>query len=230
MLFIDERVPVIQSSPYHFNSLSGSQVFVIDDDYEVRRSLSALLSAASLSYRCYEKASDFLDQYQDTGPSCIVTDVRMPEMSGLQMLERMRDHGIHHPVIVTTGFSEVETVIRAFRDGAIDVFEKPISGTLLLERIHSAIEKDQIEREQRARAREIRLKMTGLSKRELQVMGMLIAGQSNKEIAWQLKLSDKTVAAHRAKLLCKLEFDSLTEMVTDLTRLNLTAEVTKEAA
>lgn len=221
---------MMSSKALRYTSLSDHQVLVIDDDPEVRRSLSALLSAADLPYRCFEKATDFLEQYQDTGPACIVTDVRMPEMSGLQMLERMRDHGINHPVIVTTGFSEVETVIRAFRDGAIDVFEKPISGTLLLERIHIALEKDSFERKHRARAHEIRLKMAELSKREMQVMGMLLVGQSNKEIAWQLKLSDKTIAAHRAKLLSKLAFDSLTEMVTDLTRLNLAEEITLRAA
>ena len=218
------------SNSYPSQPLPDSQVLVIDDDPEVRRSLSALLVAANLTYQCFEKATDFLEQYQDTGPACIVTDVRMPEMSGLQMLERMRDQGIDHPVIVTTGFSEVDTVIRAFRDGAIDVFEKPISGTMLLERIHTAIEKDRARRKARSSMRKMRQKMADLSKREFQVMGMLVAGQSNKQIAWQLKLSDKTVAAHRAKLLSKLEFDSLTALVTDVTRLNLSAEIITNAA
>ncbi len=146
------------------------------------------------------------------------------------MLEQMEERGIEHPVIVTTGFSEVDTVIRAFRNGAVDVFEKPISGTLLLDRIQQAIQRDSKDRDRRKRAKELREKLEELSKRERQVMDLLMTGRSNKEIAWQLNLSDKTVAAHRAKMLNKLQFDSLTTMATSIVQLNLSSDIQSDAA
>ncbi|MBX2851230.1 MAG: response regulator [Phycisphaeraceae bacterium] len=218
-----------QSTADNHNSYT-SLVYVIDDDSAVRRSLSTILTAASIEHRCFERASDFLNQYEDVGPACIVTDVRMPEISGLQMLEQMEERGIEHPVIVTTGFSEVDTVIRAFRNGAVDVFEKPISGTLLLDRIQQAIQRDSKDRDRRKRAKELREKLEELSKRERQVMDLLMTGRSNKEIAWQLNLSDKTVAAHRAKMLNKLQFDSLTTMATSIVQLNLSSDIQSDAA
>jgi len=198
--------------------ISPSVVYIVDADAGVRRSLSALLTAAGLQHHCYELAGDFLRQYEDRGPACVVTDVRMPDLSGIQLLERMRSVGCQHPAIVMTAFNEVDTVIRAFRHGALDVFEKPVSGSLLLERIQSAIERDREQRSRRDRAAELRIKLATLSRREHQVMGLLIEGLPNKEIAWQLKLSDKTVAAHRANLLGKMQVDSLAKLISNVVR------------
>lgn len=200
---------------------SASIVYIIDDDAAVRRSISALLSAAGMEHECFELASSFLAAYRDRGPACIVTDVRMPGMSGLQLLERVRTAGIEHPVIVMTGYSEVDTVIRAFRSGAADVFEKPISGSLLLERIQSLLDRDRTDRDQRNRTRDLREKIANLTRREQQVMGYLIEGLPNKEIAWQLKLSDKTIAAHRANLLNKMQAGSLAQLISSVVSNNL---------
>lgn len=202
----------------HFSddARTKSMVYIIDDDPEVRRSMAALLSASGLDCQCFVSAIAFLRDRRDDGPACIVTDVRMPEMSGLQLLERMQATGIGHPVIVMTGYSEVDTVIRAFRNGAVDVFEKPVAGSLLLERVQSAIERDRRARTRRAKAASFREQLAKLSSRERQVMGLLVEGRSNKEIAWQLNVSDKTVSAHRSNLLSKLQLESLAQLVTQV--------------
>jgi FixJ family two-component response regulator len=192
-------------------------VYLIDDDPAVRRSLTALMGASELECQYFDRPSAFLAGYQDRGPACVVTDIRMPGMTGLELFDRMRSAGIDHPVIIMTGYSEVETVIRSFRNGVLDFFEKPVAGSLLLERIHQAIKQDRIAREKRARSAYLRESIAKLTDRERQVMGMLVEGKANKEIAWQLKLSDKAIAAHRANLLSKMQTDSLAQLIRQVT-------------
>lgn len=203
------------------DTLTSATVYIIDDDAAVRRSMAALLSASGLDCQCFESAAEFLRERRDCGPACVVTDVRMPEMSGLELLERMRSTGVEHPVIVMTGFSEVDTVIRAFRNGAVDVFEKPIAGSLLLERVQGAIVRDRANRTKRAQASSIRRHLSRLSTRERQVLELLIEGLSNKEIAWRLEVSDKTISAHRSNLLSKMEITSLAQLIKQVVVINI---------
>ncbi len=188
-------------------------VYIIDDDGAVRRSLSSLMTAAGLDHTSYESGIAFLAEYRDRGPACLVMDIRMPGISGLQLLERLRAKGIAHPAIMMTGFGEVDAVIRAFRQGAVDFFEKPISGSLLLDHVQKAIESDVRARVQRDQLMSTRAKLARLTAREREVFGMLIEGLPNKQIAFQLKLSEKTIAAHRANLLAKMDASSLAQVI-----------------
>jgi len=192
---------------------AGGFVHIVDDDGAVRRSLASLMSAAGLAYATYESGAQFLERYHDRGPACVVMDIRMPGVSGLQLLERMREAGVEHPAIIMTGYGEVESVIRAFRQGAIDFFEKPISGSLLVDHVQKAIEQDRFKRTHRQRVSQVRTRLDRLSAREHQVLAMLVEGLPNKQIAFRLGLSEKTVAAHRANLLAKLECESLAQAI-----------------
>lgn len=200
-------------------------VYLIDDDAAVRRSLTAMLFSAGLSCTSFCSGVDFLNRYEDVGPACIVTDVRMPDMCGLELLKRMRRQGIAHPAIVMTGYGDVKTVISAFHHGIVDFFEKPVSGSLLLGSIQEAIENDILARERRMQQRTVADRLTTLTDRERTVLKRLVEGLANKQIAWQLNLSEKTVAAHRAHLLIKMGCPSLPKLIVDLARGGLLAEL-----
>jgi len=205
-------------------------VHIVDDDGAVRRSLSALMNAAGIDHATYESGVQFLTDYRDRGPACVVMDIRMPGISGLQLLERMRDADIDHPAIVMTGYGEVDSVVRAFRQGAVDFFEKPISGSLLIDHVQKVIENDRATRSHRRRLEQTRAQLARLTAREREVLAMLIDGVPNKQIAFRLGLSEKTVAAHRANLLTKMDCDSLAQAVARIVGSGIRLEATPRVA
>jgi FixJ family two-component response regulator len=188
-------------------------VFVVDDDRAMRDSLRWLLESIGLSVRTYATAAEFLDDHDPAQPGCLVLDVRMPGMSGLDLQTELAQRGAELPTIVVTGHAEVAMAVRAVKAGAIDFIEKPFSDQLLLDRVRQALEIDRLSREIRMRREEARRRLASLSAREREVLALVAAGKANKEIAAALGLSPKTVEVHRAHVMAKMAVDSLAELI-----------------
>lgn len=194
-------------------------VFVVDDDRAVRDSLRWLIESIGMKVETFDSATDFLKVYDPERPGCIVLDVRMPGMSGLELHERLRQHDYNVPVIFITGHGDVPMAVRAMKAGAVDFVSKPFNDQALLDRVQQAIDRDRKNRVQRAEQAEIHSRWMRLTPREREVMEMVITGHSNKSIAARLGVSSKTVEAHRAKFMEKMRANSL----PDLMRLTLTS-------
>jgi two-component system response regulator FixJ len=199
-------------------------VFVVDDDTVFLEYLRALLKSVGLSAEVFTTAEEFLAQYAPARPGCLLLDVRMPGMSGLNLQEELAARRISLPVIIITGYPEWSTAVRALKTGAVDFIQKPIfSDQLLLERIRQAIETDRQTRDLETQRAEVAARIAQLTIRERQVMELVVAGKPNKLIAADLGLSPKTVEVHRANVMKKMEADSLAELV----RLQLLAPSSK---
>lgn len=197
--------------------LKGSEpvhVWVVDDDDAVRSALMTRLRSEGWDVLAFASGGAFFAAYEDRGPGCILCDIRMPDMSGLQLLERLKLARISHPVIMMTGYSEVETAVSSFRQGVLDYIEKPFDNGRLISSVRHAIDYDRNQRDLHRRCRELRSRIARLSDRERQIMYLLIEGRPNKEIAYQLDLSEKTIAAHKAHILRKMELESLPQLVS----------------
>jgi two-component system, LuxR family, response regulator FixJ len=188
-------------------------VFVVDDDPAMRDSLRWLLESVGLRVQTYATAAEFLAGRDPAAPGCLVLDVRMPGMSGLDLQEELQRRRTDLPTIVVTGHAEVPMAVRAVKAGAIDFIEKPFSDQLLLDRVRQALETDRQERETRARREEARRRVGHLTPREREVLDLVVAGRANKEIASVLGLSPKTVEVHRARVMEKMEVDSLADLI-----------------
>jgi FixJ family two-component response regulator len=188
-------------------------VFVVDDDPGIRDSVTWLFQSVGLPVETYGSAQKFLDTYVASRPGCLILDVRLPGMGGLDLLEALRRRGATLPVIVVTAFGEVHSAVRAMKGGAIDVMEKPTRDQVLLDRVQQALELDRRTRATLASRAEASARYARLSKRELEVLGLIIAGKANKVIATELTLSPKTVEAHRAAIMRKLGVHSIAELV-----------------
>jgi FixJ family two-component response regulator len=188
-------------------------VFVVDDDSAMRDSLRWLLESVGLTVRTYPTAADFLREYDPSLPGCLVLDIRMPGMSGLDLQAELARRGAGLPTIVVTGHAEVPMAVRAVKAGALDFIEKPFSDQLLLDRVRQALELDREDREVRRRRGEARSRFETLTTREREVLELVAAGKANKEIAAALGLSPKTVEVHRAHVMSKMAADSLAELV-----------------
>ena len=195
-------------------TLSNSQVVhVIDDDADVRQSLAFLLSTAGLAVRVHESAASFLAGLDGIQDGCIVTDVRMPGIDGIELQRRLKLMNNSMPVIVITGHGDVALAVEAMKAGALDFIEKPFGDEVLLEAIRSALSKRSGDRERSAATDEIRTRMAGLSERERQVLEGLVAGKPNKVIAYDLGISARTVEIYRANVMTKMQADSLSGLV-----------------
>jgi two-component system response regulator FixJ len=188
-------------------------VFVVDDDAEVLDSLRFLIESIGLAVRTYASAHDFIDAMGDDPFGCLVLDVRMPGMSGLQLLEELRRRGVNLPTIVLTGHPDVKVAVRALKFGAFDFLEKPLGDQPLLDLINEAIARGRQAREASAERNHARGLVQALSPREREVLRLLVAGKANKEIADVLGLSTRTIEGHRGRLGEKLRVGSLAEMV-----------------
>jgi FixJ family two-component response regulator len=188
-------------------------VFVVDDDRAMRESLSWLLDSVGLRVRSYATAADFLAEHDPAQPGCLVLDVRMPGMSGLDLQAELARRGVELPTIVITGHAEVSMAVRAVKAGAIDFIEKPFSDQLLLDRVRQALEIDLEAREVRRRREAARRRLATLTAREREVLNLVVAGKANKEIASALGVSPKTVEVHRAHVMSKMCVDSLAELI-----------------
>jgi two-component system, LuxR family, response regulator FixJ len=188
-------------------------VFVIDDQRIMRRSLCQLIRSTGLAAESFESAEEFLHSYDPSRPGCMLLDLQMPGMTGLQLLERLAAKGGCRPVIIITGHADVPTAVRAMRAGAVDIQQKPFKIPELLERIRQSIALDAEWRRWNAEATHIIERINSVSPREREVLDFVIAGQSTKEIADQLGLSVKTIELHRHSLMQKMGARSPVDLV-----------------
>ena len=188
-------------------------VHVIDDDEASRESLSFLLRAARIEVQAYASASIFLDLMSTISTGCIITDVRMPGMSGIDLLRRLKELDISVPVIVITGHGDVPLAVEAMKIGATDFFEKPFDDEALLASVHAALREREGEKRRHSERAEIDVRLAALSNRERDVLGGLVAGRANKQIAYDLGISPRTVEIYRANLMNKMQAGSLSELV-----------------
>ena len=193
--------------------MSSHNVYVVDDDKAVRDSLRWLIESVDLTVKTFSNGQELLDNFNENEISCLVLDVRMPGISGLDLQQRLKNLNSKVPVIIVTGHADVPMAIQAMKAGAFDFIEKPYSDQLLLERIQCAIEQDDGLKKQQTINDEINLRIESLTPRELEVMGLVVTGHSNKSIAKELGVSIKTVEVHRGNLMSKMEAKSLSELV-----------------
>jgi len=188
-------------------------VFVIDDDEAVLDSLRWLLESIRLPVKTYPTAASFLAELPRDAPGCVVVDVRLPGMSGLDLQDRLNQLGLEMPVIVITGHGDVPVAIRAMKAGAFDFLEKPFSDEVLLDRVRAALQRDAKDRRCAEHRRTVAERRSALTPRERQVMDLVVQGKLNKQVAAELDLSHKTIEVHRAHVMEKMAARSLAELV-----------------
>ncbi len=193
--------------------VSNAVVHLIDDDEDVRRSVSFLLSTAGFAVRVYELGVKFLEKLEGLPPGCIVSDVRMPGMDGVELQRQLRAKGIAMPIIIMTGHGDVPLAVEAMKAGAVDFIEKPFGDDVLIDAVQSALSQLRHADQSAAEAAQIRARADGLSTREHQVLDGLLAGLPNKTIAYDLSLSPRTVEVHRAAVMAKMGAKSLSDLV-----------------
>jgi FixJ family two-component response regulator len=188
-------------------------VYIVDDDPAVRRSLQWLVESIHLPVEALPTARAFLERYDSARPACLVLDLRMPDMGGLELQEELAARHAAVPIIMITGYGEVPAAVRALKGGAIDFLEKPFSEQALLGRIQEAVAAAQRVHEQGLARRARAARLAALTARERAVLALIVDGLANKQIAARLGLSEKTVEVHRARLMRKLEARSVAELV-----------------
>ena len=190
-------------------------VYVVDDDPELRESLTLMISSMGLNVESYPSAEAFLDSYQESpdSPKCMVLDVRMPGLSGLGLQQMLAAEGRSMPIIMMSGCADIPMAVKAMRAGALDFLEKPISSQTLSTRIREAIDYHVRQQRQTNRKTELVRQVDKLSARQREVLDLLVAGERSKQIARQLGIGEKTVAKHRATVLEKMQVESVVELV-----------------
>lgn len=188
-------------------------VFVVDDDPGLCGALSYLVESTHLACETYPRAQDFLDAYDPARPGCLVLDVRMPGIGGLDFQDELVARGYTLPVIMITGYADVPMAVRAVKAGAVEFLEKPFSDQVILESIQQAIERDRQWRQLEAARADFLEGLERLTPRERQVMEFLLIGRTSKEIGAELTLSSKTVETHRANVMAKMQAHSLADLV-----------------
>ncbi|MGB5201397.1 MAG: response regulator FixJ [Sedimenticolaceae bacterium] len=190
-----------------------STVFVVDDDQAMRNSLKWLIESVGVQVESFASADEFLAEYQPGRSGCLVLDVRMPGMSGLDLQEYLVEHNIQIPAVIITGHGDVPMAVRAMKSGAIDFIEKPFNDEVLLDAIRRAIAYEEQQRSHYSENLRVQERLAHLTPREREVMEMVTDGRSNKEIANSLGVSAKTIEAHRARVMEKMQAGSLAELV-----------------
>lgn len=188
-------------------------VFVVDDDEAVRESIQLLVESAGLAVEVFASARAFLESYDPGRHGCLVTDIRMPGMSGLELQEHLAASGVTLPVIVLTGHGDVPAAVRALKAGAVDFVEKPFQPQALLDLIGQAIDRDSRIREASAREAAVAERLESLTPREREVMELVVAGKANKVIAAELDISERTVELHRGRIMRKMKVRSLADLM-----------------
>ncbi len=190
-----------------------STVFIVDDDDSIRDSLGMLMKSVGLTAECYSSAAEFLDAYDPHQPGCLILDIRMPGMSGIELQHKLAEQHSILPIIFLTGHGDVSGAVHAMRAGAVDFIEKPFNEQTLLDRVHRTLKQDLKNHELLLRREEIRDRIASLTVRESQVMEQVAAGNANKVIAMNLNISERTVEIHRARVMHKMGAESLPHLV-----------------
>jgi FixJ family two-component response regulator len=197
-------------------------VFVVDDDRMIRAGLQSLVRSVGLRVETFASAQDFLAAKRPDAPACLVLDVRMPGLSGLDLQLKLSEVNIHIPVIFITGHGDIPMSVRAMKEGAIEFLTKPVRGQDLLDAVQKAIANDRGLRKERAELNDIRTRFDSLTPREKEVLDLVVAGLLNKQIADELKTSELTVKTHRAHVMEKTQAESLAHLVRMSERLKST--------
>ena len=188
-------------------------VFVVDDDGEVRDAMKLLMNSVGLQVETYASGEDYLDRFDSARPGCLLLDVRMQGMSGLDVQEQLLLEQVHPPIIIITGHGDVPMAVRAVKAGAVDFIEKPFNEQELLDSVHRAIELDGQQRGRALQLADISAHLECLTPREREILELVVAGKRNKEIAGELCISQSTVEAHRAKVMEKMQAGSLSDLM-----------------
>lgn len=188
-----------------------ARVFLVDDQAAVRKAMARLLASAGYEVEAYESARVFLDSGMADAAGCLVLDLAMPEMDGLALQQALTDSLL--PVIFLTGHGDIASGVQAMKAGAFDFLTKPVDGAMLLAAVHGALDQNRAARVDRAECDELRVRLASLTPREREVLGLLVEGKLNKQIAAQLGIVEKTIKVHRARVLAKMKVRSSTALV-----------------
>jgi len=200
-----------------------SVVFVVDDDSSVREAIKSLIRSVGLRVETFGTAQEFLSSTRPDAPACVVLDVRLPGLSGLDLQHELTTHGINLPIIFITGHGDIPMSVRAMKAGALEFLTKPFRDQDLLDAIQQALERDRSARQQRSESAELRERFDSLTSREREVMGLVVSGLLNKQIAGELGTSEVTIKIHRSQVMKKMGAGSLAELVRMTEKLGIPA-------
>ena len=195
------------------SSPEKSTVYIVDDDQAIRHAMELLMRSVGLDYEIFHSGDDFLSSHTDDRAGCLVLDIRMPGLGGLELQERLNELGSSLPIIFITGHGDVPMAVEAMQKGAVDFIQKPFRDQELLDRISEALKVDQARRSEREGQTEVRNRISKLTNRERQVLDLVVTGKPNKVIAYELGVSQRTVEIHRARVMEKMQAKSLADLV-----------------